>query len=50
MRCLIMNGIEGQVAAHVGAVVDQVPHHERFLGEFLVPQEFGGPRRAVPGT
>ena len=35
-------GIEGQVAAHVGAVVDEVPHDERFLGELLVLQQFGG--------
>ena len=49
MRCLIMNGIERQVAAHVGPVVDQVPHHERFLGQFLVLQELRGAGRQLQG-
>ena len=41
--------VEGQVAAHVGAVVDQVPHHEGFLGELLVLEELRGVRPAVQG-
>ena len=28
--------VERQIAAHVGAVVDDVPHHERLLGQRLV--------------
>ena len=31
--------VERQVAVHVGAVVDHVPHHERVLGQFLIVEQ-----------
>ena len=34
--------VEGQVPAHVGAVVDQVPHDKGFLRQLLVLQQPGG--------
>ncbi|SPD87868.1 protein of unknown function [Micropruina glycogenica] len=39
--------VERQVAAHVGAVVNQVPHHEGLFSELLIVEQFGGLGRQV---